>query len=1676
MGLLSQQYGKVVELTAGSTLCTPTIKVTDQYAICFTHSNPRLTSGSSYIIIENGLYVSGGTTYVQGHFNARCTIKNDHATTLKICGGCDSNKCTVMCGKTFSCGDLSSAGVVCGTRFKSTSRLWHTSLLCCNNFFADSGASGGDGFALGQGTGILDIWVKDDSVSELRSVLRANNQGNCIVIGRGCSANDNANIPVYVCESLSVSQAADYQGIAIGCNYTNIGGWNSQLNMYGTSHSVFRINHGAGTNSANNAQTNCIFAHVNNPFVMLSSGNIRLCGQDTVCITGKGVACTCFQTPILCAPTCVRSACVHSTGNICGSEICAGSWFRTGTAKGLYNSGTGVHWYSVATNNMRLYPGSANNISLEFYSCAASRACINVNCDNQLQMYDSGGSVRFIINSNTDIRLCNTTCLHCNVYIGGIVYACTQNESLNFKGARGCFTNQYMHLYNKVGIGHPSGWGCGETNTPDKGLSTYGAACIGYGCTGSAGQLIVNGGVTTTGGFGLKSGSYGINFYPDHCAFWNIVAGGSSSNSGIRFRDSGGNIDGYVYADGGHIGFLDQASHWAYGHKNDTCHWWNINNNIRMKLDTDTLHICGAGTCARLIMYGCNMVNGYFYANCNRDVGILDADGNWAIRHRRDTGTYWSINNTDEMCLTTTCLCHSNVICAAGCLRAPTVCATGCVTAPNVYSNGASMTSVAQGLCFWREFMVCGDADTFYPVCYFRGNTFGYKRYSINRSYNSTAPNTWYTSTHKGGLNYTWEQTTDTQWGGNDRSFRVNQVRETYTTVIGGHVHTVSGGVVLLRGGGALYCFASDAMCRSCVCVYDGAGGTDSKGMTHSSCTYFCPGNCACVCALTCANAQSCRNSTICNTSAYPLQMQGVGNSSATTGCFCVVRSSGHLCAANSVCGPNIIGSTCVTGPVLKATNCVYTCCGIDFVHSNWTGEKTKIQAHSTHLYFQNYNSGCFFFRNCHGTNIVSIACDGCLRTANCLRVANNICSDLGISGQSYVRSPGYLQTGNHIYAWSQTQNCTTFGIGNAAGNAWIHPLKVCRCGTVVIDNGSNNSSLDAALFICQTSNSDWAQIICKNSGSATDYGLDVRVGASAGYAYYARFNNCVRFIVRYDCLCHNTMICSPAIKASSYMNSGKFCAGSAYLCNGCLYVNGAVCSTTGFYGDGSNLTGVGGGLCGSTGSANGSCTTLGYCALPNGTGSGNVAIGFKAMQATTSGTFNTASGYRVMCCNTTGHNNTAFGMQALFKNTTGFRNTAIGVSALYNNTASSNTAVGGCAMQQTTTGSQNTALGVGALYATTSAQSNTSSGYQSAYATTTGNNNTTMGSHSLRINTTGYDNVALGYYAMYGNTTGNSNVAVGKQALQCITTGYRNVAIGDFAMGFAGCDPHSNVVIGNGAGMTPTCCRGCNGYCYNTFIGRNAGDGTFNGTIGGSACTGDCNVFIGAYTGGSPHNGKNNVLIGTNSGYNMQCGASCNVFIGHGSGGAVTTGCKCVVIGYGYGGCYQNASICAACTHVGTLNKSSGSFIIPHPDPAKTATTDLRHSYVESPTRGDNIYRWQVDVTNCCNVITLPSYYQFLNENDMVWVSPVEHFGSAYGKVTEDQCCAIICTNADGKYNVLLVGTRCDCMALNHWQGVEPPMESTSPALSAITEENPKGPDYPRVFVCNVRKPMSEW
>jgi len=120
-----------------------------------------------------------------------------------------------------------------------------------------------------------------------------------------------------------------------------------------------------------------------------------------------------------------------------------------------------------------------------------------------------------------------------------------------------------------------------------------------------------------------------------------------------------------------------------------------------------------------------------------------------------------------------------------------------------------------------------------------------------------------------------------------------------------------------------------------------------------------------------------------------------------------------------------------------------------------------------------------------------------------------------------------------------------------------------------------------------------------------------------------------------------------------------------------------------------------------------------------------------------------------------------------------------------------------------------------------------------------------------------------------------------------------------------------------------------------------------------------------------------------------------------------------------------------------GSVSKTGGSFKIPHPDPEKASTHHLFHSFVESPTAGDNIYRWQLDVTGGSLTFKLPDYYSFLNCDDMTWVSPVGHFGAGYAEVSEDQKSVTVTCNADGKYNLLLIGTRKD-QDTDHWRGVE--------------------------------------
>lgn len=137
----------------------------------------------------------------------------------------------------------------------------------------------------------------------------------------------------------------------------------------------------------------------------------------------------------------------------------------------------------------------------------------------------------------------------------------------------------------------------------------------------------------------------------------------------------------------------------------------------------------------------------------------------------------------------------------------------------------------------------------------------------------------------------------------------------------------------------------------------------------------------------------------------------------------------------------------------------------------------------------------------------------------------------------------------------------------------------------------------------------------------------------------------------------------------------------------------------------------------------------------------------------------------------------------------------------------------------------------------------------------------------------------------------------------------------------------------------------------------------------------------------------------------------------------------------FGPAGAAAGALINGSCAITGALTKGSGSFLIPHPDPQKEGW-QLRHCFVESNTRGDNLYRWRIKSTNGKAIINLPSYFDILNENPMVFINPVRMFGQGYG-IFEGNTLEIN-TNNDGEYDILVIGTRKDKIARDFFDKYE--------------------------------------
>jgi hypothetical protein len=189
----------------------------------------------------------------------------------------------------------------------------------------------------------------------------------------------------------------------------------------------------------------------------------------------------------------------------------------------------------------------------------------------------------------------------------------------------------------------------------------------------------------------------------------------------------------------------------------------------------------------------------------------------------------------------------------------------------------------------------------------------------------------------------------------------------------------------------------------------------------------------------------------------------------------------------------------------------------------------------------------------------------------------------------------------------------------------------------------------------------------------------------------------------------------------------------------------------------------------------------LGYGSGANDSGyTENTGVGYKSLNANTTGFWNTAYGSGAMQNNTTGYSNAACGNESLFSNTTAQFNSAIGYQALHlNTTGYDNTASGQQALLLNTTGINNTATGYWALLSNQTGSDNTAEGYSALLTNETGTFNTASGDQALFGNRTGSYNVGIGTNALYNTTASEFNTAVGYHAGSSYDNGYNNVFIG---------------------------------------------------------------------------------------------------------------------------------------------------------------------------------------------------------------------------------------------------------------------------------------------------------
>jgi hypothetical protein len=120
--------------------------------------------------------------------------------------------------------------------------------------------------------------------------------------------------------------------------------------------------------------------------------------------------------------------------------------------------------------------------------------------------------------------------------------------------------------------------------------------------------------------------------------------------------------------------------------------------------------------------------------------------------------------------------------------------------------------------------------------------------------------------------------------------------------------------------------------------------------------------------------------------------------------------------------------------------------------------------------------------------------------------------------------------------------------------------------------------------------------------------------------------------------------------------------------------------------------------------------------------------------------------------------------------------------------------------------------------------------------------------------------------------------------------------------------------------------------------------------------------------------------------------------------------------------------------------------FVIPHPEHEGKM---LRHACLEAPTRGTNVYEYQITTTedNQTTEIDLPSYFKHINGRPRVYVSASEQngWGDCRGAVNDELTMAIIETEKSGIYNVMITGVRKDpeAVAYSATENIDEPIDA---------------------------------